>query len=74
MVLVVRGEGRPLYLYIIMPVCILVVHTSVFSFTRLTATNVLCSSIKDCFKLEITQTNYHGILKIHQENQGILLA
>ena len=51
-----RGEGRPLYLFKIMPVgqCGQTsVNTSVFSFTMLTATNVLCSSIKDCLNLEI---------------------
>ena len=39
-------------------------YCSVFSFTRFTATTVPSNSIKDCLKLEISRSNYSGILKI----------
>ena len=45
-----------------------VIHTSAFSFTLFTGTTVLCNSIKDCLKLEISPNNYPGILKIHLGN------
>ena len=47
-------------------------HTSVFSFTMFNATTVLCNSIKDCLKVEMSR-NYPWILKIHLENIGIFL-
>ena len=50
------------------------IRASVFSFTKFTATTVLCNSIKVCLELEISLNNYRGILKIWRENYGILFA
>ena len=72
-----RGPLHACVIYI--PVVLLVyvystVQTSVFSFTVFTAITVLCNSIKDCLKLEISQTKYHGIMKMHRKYQEILFA
>ena len=69
--MVVRGEPRPLHVYVIILLLVYTnyvytVHTSVFSFTIFTATTVCCNTIKDRCKLEISRNNYPGILKIHQ--------
>ena len=51
-----------------MPVLLYIQYTLVSSFTMFTATTVLCNSIKDFLKLEISQNSYPGIIKIHHEN------
>ena len=64
----VRGErGRPLHACVIIHnSSVRTMHTIVFSFTMFTATIVLCNSIEDYIKLEISRNNHPGNLTNYQ--------
>ena len=67
-----RGEGGSSHACVIVRTSVHTIHTSVFSFTMFTATNVLSNSINDRPKLEMSRNII--ILEIKKNDQGTLFA